>query len=110
MSANPHFTQLLNEMAELHERKNHDYAQADNPFSNFEEAAKEAGLSVDEVFKVMIGIKNARIRELEGAGKSPENESLQDSYMDRLMYSALQLAYRRKQTPQGRSVGFGHGV
>ncbi len=111
MSASPHFKQLLDDMWELHQKKNHDYAHNDNPFSNFEEAAAEAGLTVDQVFKVMVGIKNARIRELERSGKSPANESLEDSYMDRLMYCALQLAYRRREATNGLSnTDYGHGV
>lgn len=109
MSASPHFEALLNDMLELHRRKNHDYAHDQNPFSNFEEAAQEAGLTVDEVFKVMVGIKNARIRELERSGKTPANESLADSYMDRLMYCALQLAYQRRQLGQP-DMSYAHAV
>lgn len=97
---NPHFTNLLQDMQELHVRKNHDYAHDENPYSNFEEAADEAGLTVAEVFAALIGIKNARIRELERAGKTPTNESLMDSYMDRAMYVALDLSYRRMKMAQ----------
>lgn len=118
MAHNPYFQQVLAEMQSLHEKKNHDYAHDDNPYSNFEEAAQEAGVSVDTVFKVMIGIKSARIRELEAAGKTPTNESLADSYFDRLMYSALQISYRRFQlahriVPDGVREDqnqYGHGV
>ena len=94
---NPVFDQLLDEMRALHARKNQDYASDTNPFSNFEEAAEEAGVEVADVFAVLIGIKNARIRELERSGKTPQNESLMDSYLDRCMYVALDLAYRRQQ-------------
>ena len=107
-SYNPHFTKLLEDMAALHERKGHDYARDENPYSNFEEAAAEAGVSVNDVFKVMVGIKNARIRELERSGKSPQNEALLDSYMDGLMYKALQLSYLRKQAASEQD--YGHGV
>lgn len=107
MSYNPHFDQLLGEMRALHERKGHDYARGDNPYSNFEEAAAEAGVSVDTVFRVMVAIKNARIRELESSGKTPQNEALLDSYMDGLMYRALQLSYMRKQQVVAE---YGHGV
>lgn len=111
MNSSPHFQALLDDMLALHLRKGHDYARNENPFSNFEEAADEAGVSVDQVFKVMVGIKNARIRELERSGKSPSNESLADSYMDRLMYCALQLAYQRRQHADHLSGSeYGHGV
>jgi hypothetical protein len=114
-SYNPHFEQLLKDMLELHERKGHDYARDENPYSNFEEAAAEAGTDVNTVFKVMVGIKNARIRELERAGKSPKNEALLDSYMDGLMYRALQLSFLRKQSLDAAQCdlggeNYGHGV
>ena len=106
---NPDFDQLLDEMRILHARKNHDYAHDKNPYSNFEDAAEEAGVSVERVFAVLIGIKNARIRELERSGKDPANESLLDSYMDRCMYTALDLSYRRhRASVEGHS--YGHAV
>lgn len=109
MPNNPHFSALLGEMAQLHDQKNHDYAHDENPYSNFEEAAKEVDVSVHTVFAVMIAIKNARIRELERAGKDPQNESLLDSYMDRCMYTALDLSYRRM-TAGKEGTEYGHGI
>jgi len=109
MPNNPHFSGLLHDMAQLHDQKNHDYAHDENPYSNFEEAAKEVDVSVHTVFAVMIAIKNARIRELERAGKDPQNESLLDSYMDRCMYTALDLSYRRM-TAGREGTEYGHGI
>jgi hypothetical protein len=121
-SYNPDFDALLDDMRALHARKGHDYARNDNPYSNFEEAAAESGVDVDTVFKVMVGIKNARIRELERSGKTPANEALLDSYMDRLMYCALQLSYMRRRNaapafdcsshrdPGDECQEYGHGV
>lgn len=109
MPNNPHFSGLLQDMAALHDQKNHDYAHDENPYSNFEEAAKEADVSVATVFSVMIGIKNARIRELERAGKDPQNESVLDSYMDRCMYTALDLSYRRMLAGR-EGTEYGHGI
>ena len=94
MAVNPAFDQVLQQMRDLHQRKNHDYAADANPFSNFEEAAAFAGTDVDTVFRVMIGIKVARLKELQGKGKTPNNESIEDSQMDLVMYGALQRAYR----------------
>jgi hypothetical protein len=91
---NPYFTRVLDEMEAIHERKNHDYASDSNPFSNFEFAARYAGVTVDQVFAVMQGIKQARILELTSAGKAPNNESLNDSYQDASVYSALRYSYR----------------
>lgn len=96
MAANPAFEQVLQEMRELHARKNHDYAADANPFSNFEEAAAFAGVDADTVFRVLIGIKIARLKELQASGKAPANESVDDSRMDLIMYGALQRAYAKK--------------
>ena len=78
-------------MAETHDKKNADYAHAGNPYSNFEEAAATAGVSVDAVFAVLIGIKLARLKALKG--KAPNNESVQDSRLDLAVYSALWASY-----------------
>ena len=93
MAANPKFDAILAEMAQLHARKNHDYAKDSNPYSNFEEAALTAGCSVDTVFLVLIGIKLARLRELLSAGKTPTNESVADSRLDLTTYCALWASY-----------------
>lgn len=93
--ANPKFAALLEDMAALHARKNHDYAKDDNPYSNFEEAATFAGCSVDTVFQVLLGIKFARLRELLASGKTAQNESVQDTRIDATMYAALWASYYR---------------
>ena len=79
-------------MRDIHNKKAHDYARDDNRYSNFENAAKTAGTSVGAVFRTMIGIKCARLAELEG-GKSPNNESIQDSLLDLATYAALYASY-----------------
>jgi hypothetical protein len=93
---NPKFEALLDDMRALHARKNHDYAKDSNPYSNFEEAAATAGCSVDTVFRVLIGIKIARLNELLDSGKPALNESVDDSRMDLTMYAALWTSYRRE--------------
>ena len=93
MAANPRFHALLERMAALHNRKNNDYASETNPYSNFEDAAATAGCAVDTVFLVLIGIKLARIRNLQTTHKTPNNESVADSKMDLAMYTALWTSY-----------------
>lgn len=94
-------------MGDLHQKKNHDYANDHNPFSNFEEAAAFAGCPVDMVFRVMIGIKIARLKELQASGKQPNNESLDDSQFDLVMYGGLQRAYRIYERNQFVHTEFG---
>lgn len=93
MAANPKFDALLAKMQATHDLKNADYAKAGNPYSNFEEAAAVAGTDADTVFRVMIGIKLARLNELLSSGKIPNNESIQDSRLDLAVYAALWASY-----------------
>ena len=95
MANNPKFHALLAQMAEMHDRKNADYAHDGNPYSNFEQAAATAGCSVDTVFAVLIGIKLARLQVLL-LGKTPNNESIQDSRLDLAVYSALWASYHKE--------------
>ncbi len=93
MAANPKFHTLIKQMSEMHDKKNNDYASSANPYSNFEQAAAFAGCSVDTVFAVLIGIKEARLRELTASGKTPNNESIQDTRLDAAVYTALRASY-----------------
>ena len=103
---NPKFAALLDEMAGLHDRKNADYANDGNPYSNFEQAAivAEGFSGVDAVFAALIGVKLARLRELTSAGKTPNNESIADTRTDLAMYAALWASYYRpSEIPESRT-------
>lgn len=91
MAHSPRFNRLLQQMAQLHAAKNHDYAKDSDPFSNFREAALVADgfEGLDAVFAVLIGVKLARLRELTRSGKTPNNESIADTRLDLAMYAAL---------------------
>lgn len=94
---NPKYHAVIQRITALHDRKAHDYAQSANPYSNFEYAAtvSERFLDpVDRVFATMVGIKLARIAELRGAGKTPQNESLRDSFDDLTNYAAIWASYQ----------------
>lgn len=90
---NPKFHRALQLMQEIHDKKSADYATTANRYSNFEEAAATAGVTVDEVFGVLIGVKLARLRELLGSGKKPNNESIADTKLDLANYAALWFSY-----------------
>lgn len=92
MGRNPRYDSLVAKMTALHESKSHDYAEGDNPFSNFEFAAQFAGVTVDQVFDVLIGVKQARLQVLSKAD-APNFESLHDTRIDQANYAALKAAY-----------------
>jgi hypothetical protein len=94
-SRNPEFTTLIEKVKATHESKSHDYASDNNVFSNFEYAAQVAGITVDQVFMTLIGVKLARLIELL-SGKTPKNESIDDTFLDLTCYSAIWGSYRTK--------------
>jgi hypothetical protein len=95
-SGNPKYHALIEALADLHDRKSHDYAQADNPYSNFEYAATVSEPftdPVDRVFVTQLAIKLARLAELTAAGKTPNNESVQDTRRDLANYALIWASY-----------------
>lgn len=84
---NPAFNDLLAELSDLHERKNHDYSEDLDPLSNFRRAAK---LGIDPFAGVLVRMSDkwARIEQLQ-AGKTAKNESLRDSLIDLSAYALL---------------------
>lgn len=93
---NPKFTSLLKTMSDMHERKNSDYSEEGNPYSNFELSgglATKFTNPADVSFAVLLGVKMARLQELLGKGKTPKNESVQDTLLDLAVYAALWASY-----------------
>lgn len=90
---NPKFDAVLQKMKAIHDKKSADYANDANRYSNFESAATSAGTTVDVVFRTLIGVKLARLAELQGKGKTPNNESIQDSLLDLAVYASLYASY-----------------
>lgn len=87
------FDCILGKMKAIHDKKNHDYAKEASPFSNFEYASQVALIPVYKVFMTIIGIKMARLNELLDSGKTPNNESIQDTFIDLATYTAIMAAY-----------------
>lgn len=111
---NPAFHDLLARMGETHDKKNQDYAEDGNPYSNFEFAAEFAGVSVNQVFDVLIAVKQARLMVLTKSGRAPNNESIEDSLLDQAVYTTLKASYgnyrRRAERALVVSGLQGHGV
>src|SRR5262245_45773582 len=92
MSRIPDFISSLDKMRIIHEKKNEDYAPNDNPFNNFDVA--EFGIRLfsnprDQVFVVPIFTKLARLANLLSSSKLPNNESIEDSFIDIANYILL---------------------
>lgn len=99
MSRIPEFTELMNSISLIHDKKNRDYASAENPFSNFERSAELMSWFKDEndkAFVSLIGTKLARLAELLQEDKVPNNESIDDSFLDLSTYCILWGAYRKR--------------
>lgn len=93
--SSPHYHQVISDCVNIHDKKSQDYANIDDPFSNFKIAVhlvSEFSDSMDQVFVTLIGVKLGRIAELRN-GKEPMNESLRDSHLDLINYCALWAAY-----------------
>jgi hypothetical protein len=84
---NPAFGKLLDEIRELHESKNADYARDDDPLSNLRRC-EEMGIPAWKGVLVRLTDKWSRISELAN-GKQPKHESLRDSLIDNAVYSLL---------------------
>lgn len=101
MPRNKTFDNLMDEIKELHSKKNHDYAADNNPYSNFEFSAQLVAQftnPVDQVFAGIIGIKIARLGQLLGQGKKPNNESVRDSMRDLTTYCGIWCSWREDNT------------
>lgn len=92
-----HVEEILNRSKEIHLRKREDYASdpTANPFENFDRSSIIAGWFPIEYcsFAVLIGTKLARLGSLLVRGKSPVNESIDDSFLDLVTYCALFYGY-----------------
>lgn len=85
------FKEFCQRMIDIHEKKAHDYSKDGDRFSNFKRAAEIASWfddPVDKVFATMLGVKISRLAELRN-GKTPKNESTDDSYLDLNTYAAI---------------------
>lgn len=93
---NPDFQTLLEKITEIHNKKSNDYAEDSDYYSNFKFAAFVADVTVDQVFRVMLGIKLARLKELK-KGKTPNFESIEDTIIDLANYACIYASYKGPQ-------------
>lgn len=92
MPPSKEFLKMLEKMKEIHISKNHDYSSKDNPFSNFEISAIMVSWfknDDDKAFVALIGTKLARLSSLLNSGNLPNNEAIEDSFIDMANYVLL---------------------
>ena len=93
----PAFYKLLDDMAELHSRKNHDYAGKSDPLKNLRACVR---LDLEPFMGVMVRLQDKWSR-LEEFVKSNEllvkNESVIDTLMDNAVYSLLAIILYQEQ-------------
>lgn len=99
-NGSPIFYKLLGEMADLHDKKSHDYASNQNPYGNYQFAGQLSVLfshSADDAgFVGRIGEKLYRLANLESSGKVPNNENIEDTEKDLCVIMTLWMASRRE--------------
>lgn len=98
----PRFYGLLEEIAELHSRKNHDYSKTSEPLSNFHRS-QELGVEPWRGVLVRMSDKWSRIEQLAG-GKTPKNESLRDSLIDLAVYALIDILLLEDAQPIGQNA------
>ena len=91
------YESLHNELMEIIKKKGHDYGKDIDTLSNFKEvstAAKALGIDIgkaEQYALFMVILKIARLTNLLNSGKTPNNESVDDSFKDGINY--FKLAY-----------------
>lgn len=96
-AGNPNFYNLLTELADLHHTKNQDYCGEGQyqGMDNFVEAARQAGVSVRQIFHSLQGVKIARLKVLRRKDREPNHESIADTMKDLCNYLLLEMAFER---------------
>ena len=96
-SGHPRFYKILEELAELHSRKNKQYATQSNPLANFKRTADLASKLIKSEIKnkplVMALMYMAKqvdgVYEIVGESKTNTPDSLKDKLMDIAIYSII---------------------
>lgn len=95
----PKFYQLLNELADLHERKNQNYATQEDPLSNLRECE---GLGIDAFKGTLVRLcdKWCRIKNLAKGVPDLVGESIVDTLRDMAIYSLLAIILWEEKHPK----------
>jgi hypothetical protein len=103
----PKFYEMLEKMADIHDKKSHDYASNENPFGNYHFAGTLSQLfdnPDDAGFVGRIGEKLFRLANLENNWKKPTNESIEDTEEDICVITLLWITDRRGRRSQAKTA------
>lgn len=94
----PHdpFESAIWDMVKMNRKKRADYAGNGNPFQNFIDSAYQINTVPGMSCEQLIATKQARLRNLINSGRVPQNESVEDTILDRAVYAAIALAMYRQ--------------
>lgn len=92
---NPRFNKLLDEIKELHDKKNEDYSGDEDPLANLKDCTR---MGLDPIMGVMTRIQD-KVRRLESFMRKGRlvNESVRDSLVDLSVYSLLAIVIMDEQ-------------
>jgi len=99
----PMFYSLLTEMAELHKRKDSDYAGS-KPLSNFD-ASESFGIPAykgvlirmsDKWSRITTLLKNENLMDYQANGPLVQDETIEDTLMDLAVYSLITIILRKE--------------
>jgi hypothetical protein len=101
------YEELHDKIMQITKSKAHDYAGADvlSNFKSVSNAAKELGIDVSNptgYALFMVVLKLARLGNLISAGKTPNNESIDDSFLDGINYFKLAYCCYREQQEKSK--------
>ena len=105
MLENKELLELLEKIKEIHRKKNDDYSSG-SPDENFERMATVSSWfksDIDRTFACMVAVKLARLGVLLSSNKSPNNESIEDSFLDLCTYCCLWSANYKRRVANAKS-------
>ena len=87
------FEAVVAEMVTMNRKKRKDYAGEDHPFQNFYDSAYQQSATGGNSCECLIATKQSRLRTLlRDNANAPENESIEDTLIDRAVYTAIAVA------------------
>lgn len=100
--------EILKRAIKIHVLKREDYTSDPNidPYENFDRSTLIASWfpSTYASFAVLIGTKLARLGSLLISGRKPNNESIDDSFLDLVTYCALFYGYWKSRQPKEQDL------